>query len=36
LQGDPGVVAATEPLAYDSETQTVSLGAVTWGQLAGV
>jgi hypothetical protein len=35
-QGDPGVVAATSPLAYDSGTQTVSLGAVTWGTLAGV
>ena len=34
--GDPGVVAATAPLAYDSGTQTVSLGTVTWGQLAGV
>jgi hypothetical protein len=35
-QGDPGVIAATSPLAYDSGTQTVSLGAVTWGDLAGV
>jgi hypothetical protein len=34
-QGDPGVVAATSPLAYDSGTQTVSLGTVTWGDLAG-
>jgi hypothetical protein len=35
-QGDSGVVVATAPLAYDSGTQTVSLGAVTWGQLGGV
>ena len=35
-QGDPGVVAATAPILYDSITQTVSLDAVTWGQLAGV
>jgi hypothetical protein len=35
-QGDSGVVAATAPLAYDAPTQTVSLGAVTWGQLAGI
>lgn len=35
-QGDPGVVAATAPIAYDSGTQTVSLGSVTWGNLAGV
>jgi len=34
-QGDPGVVAATSPLTYDSGTQTVALGATTWGQLAG-
>ena len=34
-QGDPGVVAATSPIAYDSGTQTVSLGACTWGDLAG-
>ena len=34
-QGDPGVVAATSPIEYDSGTQTVSLGAVTWGDLAG-
>jgi hypothetical protein len=31
-----GVIAATAPLAYNSGTQTVSLGSVTWGQLAGV
>jgi hypothetical protein len=35
-QGDPGVVAATAPILYNSETQTVSLDSVTWGQLAGV
>lgn len=34
-QGDPGVVAATSPLTYDSGTQTVALGTVTWGDLAG-
>jgi hypothetical protein len=34
--GPSGVVAATAPLAYNSGTQTVSLGVVTWGQLAGV
>lgn len=34
-QGDPGVVAATAPILYDSDTQTVSLDAVTWGQLLG-
>jgi hypothetical protein len=34
-QGDPGVVAATSPIEYDSGTQTVSLGTVTWGDLAG-
>jgi hypothetical protein len=34
--GPAGVVAATAPLAYDAPTQTVSLGAVTWGQLAGI
>jgi hypothetical protein len=28
-------VAATAPLTYNSETQTVALGAVTWGNLAG-
>lgn len=35
-QGDPGVVAATAPIQYDGVTQTVSLGSVTWGNLAGV
>lgn len=35
-QGDPGVVAATSPITYDSGTQTVALGATTWGQLAGL
>lgn len=35
-QGDPGVVAATAPIQYDGGTQTVSLGSVTWGNLAGV
>lgn len=35
-QGEPGIVTATTPLAYDSETQTISLGAATWGQLANV
>ena len=35
-QGDPGVVAATAPITYDSGTQTVALGAVTWGNLANV
>lgn len=35
-QGDPGVVAATAPILYDGPTQTVSLGTVTWGDLAGV
>jgi hypothetical protein len=35
-QGEPGVVAATAPILYDSVTQSVSLDAVTWGQLAGV
>lgn len=35
IQGDPGVVAATAPILYDSDTQTVSLDAVTWGQLLG-
>ena len=34
-QGDPGVVAATSPLAYNGATQTVSLGSVTWGDLSG-
>lgn len=34
-QGDPGVVAATSPILYDAPTQTVSLGAVTWGDLLG-
>lgn len=35
-QGDSGVTTATTPLAYDSGTQTVSLGEVTWGNLANV
>lgn len=34
-QGDPGVVSATSPILYDAPTQTVSLGAVTWGDLLG-
>jgi hypothetical protein len=34
-QGDPGVVAATAPIEYDAETQTVSLGQTTWGDLYG-
>lgn len=33
--GPSGVVAATAPILYDSGTQTVSLDAVTWGQLLG-
>ncbi len=33
--GPTGVVAATSPLVYSSETQTVSLGSVTWGDLSG-
>lgn len=30
-----GNLSATSPIEYDSGTQTISLGAVTWGDLLG-
>jgi len=36
INGAGGVnLSATSPIQYDSGTQTVSLGAVTWGDLLG-
>lgn len=34
-QGEPGVVAATSPLSYDSGTQTISIDLSAYAQLAG-